>query len=73
MFLSSSFPYLHIYINCQHSSHGNEEFPQEKPSNKFLYQLQKSEGVKDEIIQTYSTPIPMNPLFFPLHRVDGLR
>jgi hypothetical protein len=41
--------YLYLnYINCQKISNDNE-FSQEKPINKFLYQLQKPEEIKDEI------------------------
>uniref|UniRef100_A0A1I8BW64 Uncharacterized protein n=1 Tax=Meloidogyne hapla TaxID=6305 RepID=A0A1I8BW64_MELHA len=67
LFLSPLFQFLIIFINCQKSSPGNEEFPQEKSLNKFLYQF---EGIKEEI-QNYSPPI--NPLFFPLNRINGLR
>ncbi|CAK5007030.1 unnamed protein product [Meloidogyne enterolobii] len=65
---SSLFQFLRIFINCQQSSSGNKELPQEKPLNKFLYQLQKSEGVKEEI-SNYSPPPPINPLFFPLNNL----
>nr|CAD2132933.1 unnamed protein product [Meloidogyne enterolobii] len=67
IFFSSLFQFLRIFINCQQSSSGNKEFPQEKPLNKFLYQLQKSEGVKEEI-SNYSPP-PINPLFFSLNNL----
>ncbi|CAK5011016.1 unnamed protein product [Meloidogyne enterolobii] len=69
IFFSSLFQFLRIFINCQQSSSGNKEFPQEKPLNKFLYQLQKSEGIKEEI-SNYSPPSPpINPLFFPLNNL----
>jgi len=69
IFFSSLFQFLRIFINCQQSSSGNKEFPQEKPLNKFLYQLQKSEGVKEEISNYSPPPPPINPLFFPLNNL----